>query len=539
MTTIITKNGSGAPTAGQLSQGELAVDLTNKELYTKDSGGNVIKVGAQGGSTGTFTDLTATSSFTSPGIDDNATDTTLSISSSNRVSVGNGNPGGSFQMDVYSGTGSQAVFRARQAGSTNGFTILGDGSEYTYQMLDGDLGIVRSANTGTAELKIGGSADANARQGSIIKDLETYDLTIRNQNNEGVEVGNFIFKNGAAEFMRINNFGNVGIGTTNPTEALTVNGTGYFFNSAAEIRMAPENAIGLDFGASYASIPAAQNHGYVATGAASAGGANGDLLIAPRTSAATSVRFITGTSPTEVMRINSIGNVGIGTDSPAGNSLTIQKTGTARLRLAEEGVRAWDMEATGGDWRLNNGTNSIEAMRVDSSGNLLVGATAAIGGASASTIQITHSTAQNGLTVKNSGNARYYIHAVETSTGNYAILNDANVGVKITNGASAWSAFSDETLKENISDIGPVLDTIKDFRCVNYSLKATESDAADKVGFIAQDWEHTFPNVVTKDEDGTLSMKYTETIPVLLKAIQEQQAMIETLQAEVAALKGA
>ena len=43
-TTIITKNGSGAPTAGQLSAGELAVDLTNKELYSKDSLGNVIKI---------------------------------------------------------------------------------------------------------------------------------------------------------------------------------------------------------------------------------------------------------------------------------------------------------------------------------------------------------------------------------------------------------------------------------------------------------------------------------------------------------------
>ena len=33
-------------------------------------------------------------------------------------------------------------------------------------------------------------------------------------------------------------------------------------------------------------------------------------------------------------------------------------------------------------------------------------------------------------------------------------------------------------------------------------------------------------------------LSYTETIPLLLKAIQEQQAMIETLQAEVTALKG-
>ena len=88
MTTIITKNGSGAPTAGQLSQGELAVDLTNKELYTKDSGGSVIKVGAQGGSTGTFTDLTATSSFTSPGIDDNANATAITIPGPNEGRTG-------------------------------------------------------------------------------------------------------------------------------------------------------------------------------------------------------------------------------------------------------------------------------------------------------------------------------------------------------------------------------------------------------------------------------------------------------------------
>jgi hypothetical protein len=69
MTTIITKNGSGAPSAGQLSQGELAVDLTNKELYSKDSGNNVVKIGAvtSGGSTGTFTDLTATNSLSVTG----------------------------------------------------------------------------------------------------------------------------------------------------------------------------------------------------------------------------------------------------------------------------------------------------------------------------------------------------------------------------------------------------------------------------------------------------------------------------------------
>jgi hypothetical protein len=44
-TTIKLKNGSGAPAASDLVQGEPAIDLTNKRLYTEDSGGSVIEVG--------------------------------------------------------------------------------------------------------------------------------------------------------------------------------------------------------------------------------------------------------------------------------------------------------------------------------------------------------------------------------------------------------------------------------------------------------------------------------------------------------------
>ena len=78
-------------------------------------------------------------------------------------------------------------------------------------------------------------------------------------------------------------------------------------------------------------------------------------------------------------------------------------------------------------------------------------------------------------------------------------------------------------------------------------------------GFIAQDWETDFPHLVDEDDnftvqsDGTTkpadeegntstdavkNLSYNETIPVLLKAIQEQQALIEALQTKVAALEG-
>ena len=62
-TTIKLKNGSGAPTAGDLVQGEPAIDLTNKRLYTEDSGGSVIEVGSNPSSlsiAGTAVTATAT-----------------------------------------------------------------------------------------------------------------------------------------------------------------------------------------------------------------------------------------------------------------------------------------------------------------------------------------------------------------------------------------------------------------------------------------------------------------------------------------------
>ena len=45
-TTIKLKNGSGAPAASDLVQGEPAIDLTNKRLYTENASGVVIEVGS-------------------------------------------------------------------------------------------------------------------------------------------------------------------------------------------------------------------------------------------------------------------------------------------------------------------------------------------------------------------------------------------------------------------------------------------------------------------------------------------------------------
>ena len=85
MTTIKLKNGSGAPTSGDLVQGEPALDLTNKRLYTEDSGGSVIEVG---------TNPTSVTTGTITGSGDMAIDTnTLFVDvSANAVGIGTSSP---------------------------------------------------------------------------------------------------------------------------------------------------------------------------------------------------------------------------------------------------------------------------------------------------------------------------------------------------------------------------------------------------------------------------------------------------------------
>ena len=137
----------------------------------------------------------------------------------------------------------------------------------------------------------------------------------------------------------------------------------------------------------------------------------------------------------------------------------------------------------------------------------------------------------------------------------FYVINENNVGLYMIHGNQSWTAHSDERIKENIVDVGTVLPSLMDMRCVKYNLISNPDHT--KIGFIAQDWESSFPEVVDENDhlvlesDGTIgtddesdsttpvkAMAYTETIPLLLKAIQEQQDIIESLTNRVAALEG-
>jgi hypothetical protein len=95
-------------------------------------------------------------------------------------------------------------------------------------------------------------------------------------------------------------------------------------------------------------------------------------------------------------------------------------------------------------------------------------------------------------------------------------------------------------LKKNITALTNVLPRVLQAQGVRYDLlKEVESapGAGKNIGFIAQELEVLFPEVVKTDANGIKSVDYEKMTAVLVESTKEQQQQINELKAEVEVLK--
>jgi len=627
-TTIVTKNGTGAPTASDLVAGELAVDLTNGRLYTTDldSGGTVLELGTNPASDVTFGDNTK--AIFGAGSD-------LQIYHNASDSIINDNGTGSLKL--------------QQGGSTK-LEVTATGVDITGTLVSDGLTVESSSDPTSITLRHTGNTS-----GLVIKNFSGAESQLVNVDN-----GPMVFKTNDTEAMRIDSSGNVGIGSSS---ALT---STYLSKAFVYTAGGANFAIGGSSNTNNAVLGRFTSYNIANSNSANEGSANFYGVTSIESIAVTTDSnagddsggsLLFKTKPEagalqEAMRIDSSGDVSIGDASTEGAKLHIRTSNATTYNPAStsgaDGVNLivhndnatanttagiilrTQVSGSFADARINNigvsqnnsamtfhteGSGTVaERMRIDSSGNLLVGDTSTVpfdgtsgvligGGRTSLAFATTGHTHKMLYSVNsgtpglhfydstnnrtdmiwdNSGNllvgttdtsAKLHVgsdltslqafRAFGTTTGdttltcgqfakydNNTTTSQVFVNFTVNNGgiaqgqinangagAVAFGSWSDSRLKENITDLPNQLANITALRPVEFDYIESEG-GGHQLGFIAQEVEEIYPDLVGERPDGMKTLSGMGKMEArLIKAIQEQQAIIDSLTARIAALE--
>jgi hypothetical protein len=381
---------------------------------------------------------------------------------------------------------------------------------------------------------------------------------------------------GGTEWMRLDSAGNLGLGVTpsawrtnsgeraiqiggNYPATLHADGGGYF-----------------DIGSNY-YLNSSGNFIYTASGSATryymAGGGATSAHVWQVSSSGTAGNAITFT---QAMTLDASGNLGIGTSSPssfdgsarrlvvgdgsANQGISIYGSSTANLFFAK-GTTGTDpyvgfINYTFATNVMAFNTNAAERMRIDSSGNLLVGTTTASGYGNHE-LRASQTGAGNGAVVAYNSSSSDNATGLNVLKGSattsssarfvqfYANNGGTAMGGIVGNGASnaQFSAISDAREKTNIQLISGSLNKILALKPSSFDWIATNEHTP--AGFIAQEVQTIFPEFVVENMSNEgQEQRYGLTggmtggiIPHLVKAIQEQQALIQDLTTRLAKLE--
>ena len=286
------------------------------------------------------------------------------------------------------------------------------------------------------------------------------------------------------------------------------------------------------------------------------------------------------TASTTAVTVNASQNVGIGTTSPSASyKLTIAGTASSSgiyQKRTDSINGAGGVYAVGSDdvvdagITLGGGSDQIvtitnagtECMRIDSSGNVLIGATSLPPGASATRFYVVQPAADySAFFVSSSATAannygpfiKYTAASPNNGTNEFLACVDSSatrMTVRSNGGIANYSAndvnLSDEREKKNIELAGSYLDKIcaipvKTFNYIDQNIK---EDDGLTLGIIAQDVQAVAPELVMESDWGTkeepkerLSIYQTDLQYALMKCIQEQQTIINDLKARIEVLE--
>jgi len=245
-----------------------------------------------------------------------------------------------------------------------------------------------------------------------------------------------------------------------------------------------------------------------------------------------------GGGNTEKLRITSAGNVGIGIAAPTGKFAVSDGTTTGEINPT--GGICWMGTRSNHDVAFQ--VNASEKMRITSGGSVLIGGTTAEPGRGNTTTGITLN--PNGRIFQNASGSFSSLGRNDDGAIYVFTRGGTDVGnISVTSSATSYNTSSDYRLKENVEYDWDATTRLKQLKPARFNFLADPDNTVD--GFMAHEAQEVVPEAVTGvkdevDDDDKPVMQgidQAKLVPLLVKTVQEQQTVIESLEARIAKLE--
>ncbi len=450
--------------------------------------------------------------------------------------------------------------RIAQQGATTGQVLRWNGTTWLPATLSGD-------NWGTQTVAVNATLTGNgttanqlrlAQQGATTGQvLKWSGTTWLPQNDNAGTGGGITFTAGAgidiastgASTATITNIGD--LDKTNELQDLTLAGTILGITDGNTVDLAPLLAGSGTFWMGSTNIQNT-NTGTVSIGGPATGTAKLQVFGNPAGPAAF---FSSATGPS---LITGAGNVGINNNAPAytldvkgeghfvsstvAPALVVEQSGTApaTIGFASAGsAGTWQISAKGGgEFNIINSPSTSKVFNISNAGNIGLG----MSNTNGSRLLVSH--LGLGLSLQHSTTGYTWDFAVDGTDNTLKLFNTTSpalaVGTFATNGLYTPS---DSRLKRDVLGLNDqVIQKIMQLNAVSYNYKNDADNAKRSIGFLAQNVQSLFPELVIDNEsrDGSgkfLALNYAGFGVLAIKAVQEQQKEIEGLKKENADLQ--